>query len=121
MTLPYQAAAELANRLLHEHVVSRIWDRDIAVWGAEPGSSAATSIDSRLGWLDVGSTMAPHLDRVAALGQAAREERVESVYLLGMGGSSLCAEVLRSVYGVSERKAQDLGEVFLRTIRGDSA
>jgi glucose-6-phosphate isomerase len=56
---------------------------------------------SRLGWLDVGTTMAPHLDRVAALGQAAREEQVESVYLLGMGGSSLCAEVLRSVYGVA--------------------
>jgi glucose-6-phosphate isomerase len=101
MTLPYDAAAQLANRLLHEHVVSRLWDRDISTWGAEPGSSAAQSISSRLGWLDVASTMAPHLDRVAALGQAAREERVESVYLLGMGGSSLCAEVLRSVYGVA--------------------
>jgi len=101
MTLPLEAAAELANRLLHEHVVSRIWDRDISVWNAEPGSGAAKSIASRLGWLDVGTTMAPHLDRVAALGQAAREEQVESVYLLGMGGSSLCAEVLRSVYGVA--------------------
>jgi glucose-6-phosphate isomerase len=101
MTLPYEAAAQLANRLLHEHVVSRIWDRDISTWGAEAGSGAAKSISSRLGWLDVASTMAPHLDRVAALGQAAREERVESVYLLGMGGSSLCAEVLRSVYGIA--------------------
>ena len=101
MTLRYEAAAQLANRLLHEHVVSRIWDRDISTWGAEPASSAAKSISSRLGWLDVASTMAPHLDRVAALGQAARDERIESVYLLGMGGSSLCAEVLRSVYGVA--------------------
>jgi glucose-6-phosphate isomerase len=101
MTLPFEAAAELANRLLHEHIVSRIWDRDISVWAAEPGSSAAKSIVSRLGWLDVASTMAPQLDRVAALGQAAHEERVEAVYLLGMGGSSLCAEVLRSVYGVA--------------------
>jgi glucose-6-phosphate isomerase len=101
MTFPYEAVTELANRLLHDHVVSRIWERDISAWGAEPGSSAAKSIPSRLGWLDVANTMAPHLDRVAALGQAAREERVESVYLLGMGGSSLCAEVLRSVYGVA--------------------
>ena len=106
MTLPLEAAAELANRSLHEHVVSRIWDRDISVWSAEPGSGAAKSIASRLGWLDVGTTMAPHLDRVAALGQAAREERVESVYLLGMGGSSLCAEVLRSVYGVAPGSPQ---------------
>ena len=101
MTRPLEAAAELANQLLQDHVVSRIWDRDISVWSAEPGSAAAKSIASRLGWLDVGTTMAPHLDRIAALGQAAREEQVESVYLLGMGGSSLCAEVLRSVYGVA--------------------
>ena len=106
MTLPLEAAAELANRLLHEHVVSRIWDRDISVWSAEPGSGAAESIASRLGWLDVGTTMAPHLDRLAALGKAGREEQVESVYLLGMGGSSLCAEVLRSVYGVAAGSPQ---------------
>jgi glucose-6-phosphate isomerase len=106
MTLPLEPATELANRLLHEHVVSRIWDRDISVWSAEPGSGAAKSIASRLGWLDVGTTMTPHLDRVAALGQAAREEQVEAVYLLGMGGSSLCAEVLRSVYGVAPGSPQ---------------
>ena len=106
MTLPYPPAAELANRLLHDKVVSRIWQRDISVWGAEPNSTAAASIGSRLGWLDVGTTMAPLLDRVVALGQAARDERVEAVYLLGMGGSSLCAEVLRSVYGVADGSPQ---------------
>ena len=102
MTLPYEPAAQLASRLLEDRVVSRIWERDISVWRAEPGSDAAHSISSRLGWLDIGKTMPPHLDRVAALGRAAREEQVEAVYLLGMGGSSLCAEVLRSVYGVAE-------------------
>jgi len=102
MTLPYEPAADLANRLLHDHAVSRIWNRDISVWSAEPGSDAAKSIASRLGWLDVGATMPPHLERLAALGRAAREEHIESVYLLGMGGSSLCAEVLRAVYGVAQ-------------------
>jgi glucose-6-phosphate isomerase len=102
MTLPYEPAAELANRLLHERVVSRIWERDISVWDAEPDSAAARSIVSRLGWLDIGKTMAPLLDRVAAIGRAARDEHIEAVYLLGMGGSSLCAEVLRSVYGVAD-------------------
>ena len=102
MTLPYEPAAALASKLLQDRVVSRIWARDISVWNAEPTSDAAKSITSRLGWLDVGTTMRPHLDRVAALGQAARDEGVRAVYLLGMGGSSLCAEVLRSVYGVAE-------------------
>jgi glucose-6-phosphate isomerase len=102
MTLPYEPAAELANRLLHDHLVSRIWQRDISVWNAEPNSDAAKSISTRLGWLDVGTTMRPHLDRLTALGHAAREEGVRDVYLLGMGGSSLCAEVLRAVYGVAQ-------------------
>ena len=101
MTLPYEPAAALATKLLNERVVSRIWQRDISVWNAEPNSDAAKSITSRLGWLDVGTTMRPHLDRVAALGRAAHDEGVRAVYLLGMGGSSLCAEVLRSVYGIA--------------------
>jgi glucose-6-phosphate isomerase len=102
MTLPYEPAADLANRLLQDHVVPRIWDRDIAVWQAGPGSDAARSIETRLGWLDIAKTMPPHLDRLIQLGRAAHEEKIEAVYLLGMGGSSLCAEVLRSVYGVAD-------------------
>ena len=102
MTFLSNPPPTLATQLLHDHVVSRIWERDVSVWDAEPGSAAAKSIASRLGWLDVGTTMRPHLDRVAALGHAAREEGIREVYLLGMGGSSLCAEVLRSVYGVAD-------------------
>ena len=46
--------------------------------------------------------MASEIERVARLAHEARQERVQAVYLLGMGGSSLCAEVLRSVFGVAE-------------------
>lgn len=95
-------SAQLLDQLLHDRVVSRIWAREIGAWNAAAGSADAKSIETRLGWLDVAHTMAPHLDRVIALGAAAKEERVEAVYLLGMGGSSLCAEVLRSVYGIAE-------------------
>jgi glucose-6-phosphate isomerase len=101
MTLPYEPAAALADRFLRDQLIPRIWDRDISVWGAEPESGASRSISTRLGWLDVGRTMPEHLDRVARIGQTARDEQVEAVYLLGMGGSSLCAEVLRSVYGIA--------------------
>ncbi len=31
-----------------------------------------------------------------------RDEKFEAAYLLGMGGSSLCAEVLRSVFGIAD-------------------
>ena len=102
MTLPYEPAARLADRFLEEHIVRRIWDRDPSVWRAEPASDAARSIASRLGWLDVGRSMRPELERVAALGRAVAAEGTEQVYLLGMGGSSLCAEVIRSVHGTAQ-------------------
>lgn len=102
MTLPYAPAAELAARFLEQEVVSRIWRRDISVWGAAAGTDAARSIESRLGWLDVGESMPPTLDQVEALGAAVREEGIRAVYLLGMGGSSLCAEVLRSVVAAAD-------------------
>jgi hypothetical protein len=102
MTLSWEPASQLAERLLTNGTVSRIWARDVSAWGAAPGTAAAASIASRLGWLDVGDTMPPHLDQVARMGEASARERVEAVYLLGMGGSSLCAEVLRSVSGVKD-------------------
>ena len=102
MTIHFPAGARVADALIHEHVVGRIWNRDISVWRAAPGSSDAKSIETRLGWLDVARTTAPEIDRVAALGEAAKSEGIRAVYLLGMGGSSLCAEVMRSVFGVAE-------------------
>jgi glucose-6-phosphate isomerase/transaldolase/glucose-6-phosphate isomerase len=106
MSTRYQPALNLVDRFLQDRLVSRIWAREIGAWGAAPGSADAKSIASRLGWLDTGDTMRPHLERLAALGRAAREEQIEAVYLLGMGGSSLCAEVLRSVLGVAEGSPQ---------------
>jgi glucose-6-phosphate isomerase len=102
MTIHFPAGARAADQLLRDHVVRRIWDRDISVWGASPGSADARSIESRLGWLDVAHTMEPSLERVLALGEAAKAEGIRGVYLLGMGGSSLCAEVLGSVFGVAD-------------------
>jgi glucose-6-phosphate isomerase len=102
MTIAWEPAARLADTLLANHTVSRIWSRDVSVWRAAPATAAADSIASRLGWLDAGQSMARHVAGVSALGEAARREHIEAVYLLGMGGSSLCAEVLRSVHGVTQ-------------------
>src|ERR671919_2455013 len=102
MTLSYAPAATLADRLLHDRVVQRIWDRDISVWGAAEGSADARSIATRLGWLDAPTGMTGELERVHRIGATAADEHIAAVYLLGMGGSSLCAEVMRSVYRVAD-------------------
>jgi glucose-6-phosphate isomerase len=98
----YPPAATLVDTLLRERVVSRIWDHDVSAWEAAPGSAEAASVTTRLGWLDVAQTMSSDLDRVLRLGSDMKTEGIQAVYLLGMGGSSLCAEVMRSVFGVAE-------------------
>ena len=101
-TIHYPAGARAADTLLHDQVVRRIWDRDVTAWNATPGGTDAKSIGSRLGWLDVAATMADEIDRIVALGDAVKSEGIRAVYLLGMGGSSLCAEVIASVFGVAD-------------------
>jgi glucose-6-phosphate isomerase len=83
-------------------LIGRIWRRDVSVWTADPTGEAAQSIANRLGWLDVPTGMRPELERVETLADEVRADGITTVYLLGMGGSSLCAEVMRSVYGVRD-------------------
>src|SRR5215210_3482390 len=99
MITAYAPAERLSERLLEQKIVERIWARDPPVWGAAAGSADERSITNRLGWLEIDKTMRPELERLQRLREETHREHLESVYLLGMGGSSLCAEVLRSVFG----------------------
>jgi glucose-6-phosphate isomerase len=89
----------LADRLIAEGVVRRIWKRDPAVWTAD--ASAHDAIRHRLGWLDAPAAMRDSLPKLTTLADAVRNEHIASAFLLGMGGSSLCAEVLRTVCGTA--------------------
>src|SRR5688500_18106161 len=98
----YATASQLIDKFVTERIVTRIWDRDISVWGAAPGTAEARSIETRLGWLDVARMMTPELARVSRLAAQAVDRKIDAVYLLGMGGSSLCAEVMRAVLGIGQ-------------------
>lgn len=100
--LQHEAARRTVDALLARHLIGRIWQRDVSVWGATPGDEVSRAIANRLGWLDVAVTMPPELDRVVSVADEIRRDGIGMVYLLGMGGSSLCAEVIRSVYGVRD-------------------
>jgi len=95
------AASEIAHLLDHESnrgIVERIWQRDPDLW--KPGDAEhAKVIANRLGWLDVIDVMRPELPRIESLGERARDIGIADVVLLGMGGSSLCPEVLRTSFG----------------------
>jgi glucose-6-phosphate isomerase len=93
------------DSLLSEHAVNRvatrIWARDPTVFVGDPAPDAvAEAIRNRLGWLDAPGAMPARAAEVASFRRQAAEEGLTDIYLLGMGGSSLCAEVLRDVLGV---------------------
>jgi glucose-6-phosphate isomerase len=106
-TLPhFEAAAPLQEavrsgqaRLHQEQVARRIWERDASLWKSDP--AVQQEIRERLGWLTVAETMEGKLTEIEALVEAVRREGYQSAVLLGMGGSSLCPEVLRRTFGVA--------------------
>ena len=79
-------------------VAARVWRRDPDLW--KPGDAAhAAIIRNRLGWLDVTGAMRERVAELLALGAHVRESGWQDCVLLGMGGSSLCPEVLRASFG----------------------
>jgi transaldolase/glucose-6-phosphate isomerase len=78
-------------------IVERIWSRDPDLW--KPGDAAhAAVIRNRLGWLDSPVAMRARVAELAAFSAEVREEGFSAAVLLGMGGSSLCPEVLRTSF-----------------------
>src|SRR3954463_14929273 len=100
--LRYDPARRTMDALLGQHLIGRIWQRDVSAWGAAPADEVGRAIANRLGWLAWAPAMQGELDAVEQLAEEVRRDGINTVYLLGMGGSSLCAEVMRAVYGVRQ-------------------
>jgi ribose 5-phosphate isomerase B len=76
---------------------ARMWGKDPRLWAASPGEEAA--IVNRLGWLDAPAAMAAAVDDLGAFAGEIRREGIAEVVVLGMGGSTLAAEVLAETFG----------------------
>jgi glucose-6-phosphate isomerase len=72
--------------------VKRLWQRDAALW---------TNADEAkwLGWLDIVEEQIAQHDQLNRLAKEVRDRGFEHILLLGMGGSSLCPEVLDKTFG----------------------
>ena len=82
-------------QLQKEDAPRRLWAKDSTLWTSDPAKRE--EIRDRLGWLSVGEKM---LEKVPEFQKLARDARTYSdVVLLGMGGSSLCPDVLRNTFG----------------------
>ena len=72
--------------------VRRLWERDASLW-------TGTDEASWLGWLGLPEEQIAQLDHLKGAQEDARAGSFDHVLLLGMGGSSLCPEVLRMTFG----------------------
>jgi glucose-6-phosphate isomerase len=84
-----------------ENVVKRIWDKDASLWKSD--ESHKKIIGNSLGWLTVSSEMLGATDELKAFAEEIRASgEFQHVMICGMGGSSLCPEVLRQTFGPQE-------------------
>lgn len=84
-----QASLELWKK---EDRVRRLWDRDASLWTDKDESKW-------LGWLTIVDEQRQHFDPLTRIAQDAKSGKFKDALLLGMGGSSLCPEVMRMTFG----------------------
>jgi transaldolase/glucose-6-phosphate isomerase len=72
--------------------MQRLWQRDASLWTGDDE-------DKWLGWLDITEEQIAHHAELRNLAKEVSGAGFKDVLLLGMGGSSLCPEVLRMTFG----------------------
>lgn len=94
-----RAVAQALDELARRDVVRRIWDRDGTLWSDDPAMQ--TLARERLGWLQTPELARSQLADLRAFARALAQEGFTHAVVLGMGGSSLAAEVLRDTFGAA--------------------
>jgi RpiB/LacA/LacB family sugar-phosphate isomerase len=93
------AVADALGRLEHLDAVRRVWGKDASLWTNDPRAQAA--IRNRLGWLASPVAAREQIAELSAFAAEIRGDGITDVVLLGMGGSSLAAEVLAATFGAA--------------------
>lgn len=98
---PAERTAKLAEGALaaleRNGFVESLWIKDASIW-TDDGAQQAV-IRNRLGWLTSPMLMRQHSDDLKEFADEVRRSHYTHVLLLGMGGSTLCPEVLSLTFG----------------------
>jgi len=84
-------AASLEDWKKNNKVV-RLWQKDASLW-------TGTDESNWLGWLSITEEQLAHIDTLKRIAADIKKARFKHALLLGMGGSSLCPEVMRMTFG----------------------
>ncbi len=90
------AVAATAAAWQTEGKLNKLWSKDASLWTSGQGSDDESKW---LGWLDIVERQQADLAAFAALRNEIHATGFKHALLLGMGGSSLCPEVLSLTYG----------------------
>jgi len=88
-----------------ERVPARLWEHDPGLWSE--AAQAQAEIRLRLGWLDSPVQARQRLASYREFAEETRRRGVECILVIGMGGSSLMAEVLSQLFASPRAPAQD--------------
>jgi glucose-6-phosphate isomerase len=83
--------------LERDRFVARLIARDETLWSPDPSHHAIAR--DRLGWLEAPARMRSQLPALREFSAGVRRDGYRHAVLLGMGGSSLAAEVFRQAFG----------------------
>ena len=72
--------------------VRQLWGRDASLWSGKDEAQW-------LGWLGITNGQLAHIERLTGIREAARSAGFSHVLLLGMGGSSLGPQVIKTTFG----------------------
>ena len=86
------AAAASLEDWKKNNKVARLWQKDASIW-------TRTDESNWLGWLNIVDQQLAHTDAFKRIAEDVQKARFKHALLLGMGGSSLCPEVLRMTFG----------------------
>jgi len=89
-----------------QKVPARLWQHDPTLWKKDDPKHQ-DEIKIRMGWLTLAEDMRTYVDDMTAFAKEVKKAGFTHALLCGMGGSSLCPEVLRETFGVS-RNGLDL-------------
>jgi len=90
----HNAVISALRSIYQDDIIARIWAKDYTVWKHTPDE-----IVNRLGWLDAPADTLKNIQYIRSEIVPIINSGINEVVLLGMGGSSLAAEVFNDVFG----------------------
>jgi len=98
------AVSKQIAKLETDSVPARIWKHDPSLWATESDAAGWNEVKIRMGWLDSIDKARALLPDYQSFADEVRKAGMDRVLVLGMGGSSLTAEVFSLIFPNSKFK-----------------